>query len=272
MKPAWLFESDTFDHNVKHIIEEAQRQGMRTEVVRCHEDCDYLGLYDMDDCVIVHGTLWFAKLVARESGWVPGVFGVTDKFSCHSYYPHFERYLLNEWHAWLPYGMLKKEKKLCYGMFGLDDAIFIRPDTGDKPFSGQLIYKENFDKDIENLGHATIRDDEIVLVSEPRNISAEWRFFVADHEVIAGSYYRLDGKKHIARNTDARALNLATEIASQDFQPERIWCLDICRTASGNYHLLEIGCLSCAGWYACEIEPIVREASRIALEKWNDVS
>lgn len=225
----------------------------------------YLNLFNEDDCVVCYVSLGFGEQIKREARWIPGVYHNSEQFRCINYYAALGKYLLNRKSLIIPFWLLQDAKDFVYERFGLDDCIFVRPDSGNKVFTGQLIKKEEFDDD---LGHVTLSPGELVVVAEPRNVVNEWRFVVADGKVITGSQYVCDDKLFRLRCTDDKAWQLAQEIADQRYDPDRLYCIDICQTKAGNYYLLEIGCFSCAGFYACNLEIIVREASRIALDQW----
>jgi hypothetical protein len=99
---------------------------------------------------------------------------------------------------------------------------------------------------------------------------SEWRFVVCQHRIIAGSRYQ--PSQPVGDNEeDAAAWNLAAHIARTPWQPDPMWILDICKT-SGGLSLLEINSFSCSGFYACDVEPIVREATRLALWEWMEIN
>lgn len=277
MKVSWLFETDIFDEGVVRFSDAANDHGMEAAyVAQCRSgdvagrfDGSYLDIYPADACVVFHGSLGFAAQVRREASWVPGVYCTPENLKCSRYFPEFGRYLLAQDYAMVPFGDLARRRDLLFGLFGLEDTLFVRPDSGSKIFTGQVIYRENWEKDLGLIAPASISPAEMVVVSSPRNIVGEWRFVVADHEVIAASSYRLD--REIAREPwplDGDAYLLAKEVASHPWQPDRLWTLDVCRTNSGHHYLVEINSFSCSGMYACDPGPIVEHASRIALEDW----
>jgi hypothetical protein len=73
---------------------------------------------------------------------------------------------------------------------------------------------------------------------------------------------------NIQAEYDPAAFELATEIAGGDYQPDPAWVLDICRTATGDYRLLEIGGFSFADLYACDKNDVVAAVSAAALKTW----
>jgi hypothetical protein len=62
---------------------------------------------------------------------------------------------------------------------------------------------------------------------------------------------------------------LAQEVAFCEWQPDSIWVLDLC-WSKGAAYVLEINFFSCSAFYKCDLHFIVREASRVAQQKWTE--
>lgn len=189
----WLIESDTFGEGLGRIRDEIRKQGMRVEIVSyipAQSGMTYKDLYGPDECVVFYGSLEFAEQVRRQTTWVPGVYHTRDNFRCVSYYPQLAKYLLNSDYIMIPYGELMRQQSFLFSCLGEDDAVFIRPDVGYKIFTGQLIYRERFERDVQRLGFYEVKPSELCVVSRPRNLINEWRFVIADRKAIAGSRYR----------------------------------------------------------------------------------
>jgi hypothetical protein len=169
----------------------------------------------------------------------------------------------------LPRNEVKRRKQELYSLFGKEDCIFIRPSSGFKTFTGKLFTKEKFEIDWPWVEQFT-EPENLVIVSTPKDIKAEWRFVVAENEVITGGIYRLDNKLLYKREYPNEALDLAKEIAKK-FSPDPMYVIDICQGADDNFYLLEIGSFSCAGLYECDMVPIVERASQVALKEWEEV-
>ncbi len=228
---------------------------------------EYLKSFSPDDCVIFQGSLQFAAQIRREAKWIPGVFFNSVRYNCTHYYPALGEYLLNENYMMLPYGELKRRKEYLYEHLGTDRTIFLRPNVGDKLFTGKLVFKENYEKDVEMLGFYDVPSEALVVAAEPQNLNAEWRFVVTEDGVVAGSQYR----KGIQVWRDAaypqEAFDLAGEIAKK-YKPDGAWVVDICLTKSGRYRLMEVGCFSCCGLYECNRDAVVAAVSAAALKEW----
>lgn len=224
-----------------------------------------------EECVIFYGSLETAKLIRETKKWIPGVFYDKKAYDCSSYYPHLGKHLLNgNKYAFFPYGELHRMKDFLYAVFGEEDTIFIRPDNGSKEFTGKIVYKERFEKEIEIAGFYGISSNFMVLVSSPKNIQKEWRFFIVDGQVVTGSLYK-DGYNKVKLPVyDDGALELAKKVGIGSYQPDRAWVLDICQTQVGNYYVLEIGCFSCSGIYGADIDKIVQSVSKTAIKEYEE--
>lgn len=274
MQCHWLFESDTFGEDIKGIVEEVRRQGMPAVVahyVPLTSGQSYQDIYPPDVCVMFYGSINFARQINAETEWIPGAMGYPENFRCSSYYPHFGPLLLNGVrYGMYPYGELIRMKDMLYDIFGKDNTIFIRPDTPDKLFTGALIERRYFDKDIPRLGYDEIHYSKTVVVAKPRNISSEWRFIIADRQIIASSMYRLLGEKFVQEGSTKEARFIAEAACHIEWQPDRMYALDVGQTRAGAHYIVEIGDISTCGWYACDRTAVVAEASRIALEEWQE--
>jgi hypothetical protein len=273
VKTSWLFETDTLDRGTSRMFEEVKRQGMEAKYASTVPDRferTYLDLYPREACVVFCGSLGFAGQAQREAQWIPGVYNNRNSFLCSSYYPHFGDLLMAEHYTMLPFGDLLRRRKWLFEEFGQEDTIFLRPNTGFKLFTGKLVHQDTFKRDLDQLGCFYVDPGEIMVVSEPRNVEDEWRFVVVDHKLVASSSYRIAGEVVQEAGAPEAANDIALSIAGRPWQPDRAWVIDVCRTRSNNYYLVEINSFSCSGLYACEAEPVVREVSRVALQEWEE--
>lgn len=269
MNVTWFLEHDWNDPTYPALVKEIEKQGYNLIRASQFENC--YELFDKEDCVIYYGTLNFASEVRRKAKWIPGPYYHPTAYDCIHYYPKLGKYLLNSQYIMVPWGDLRRQKDFIYDTLAEEDTIFLRPNTGLKLFTGKLIYRELFDNDLNLLGYKDPDPHDLVIAAPPRMVMNEWRFVVADKEVITGSQYKFMQQSILRKNEDENAFNLAQEIAREDFQPAPVWIIDICQTKTGNYYLLEVGCFSCAGLYACDLAVIVDKVSKTALKEWKDL-
>jgi hypothetical protein len=170
----------------------------------------------------------------------------------------------------LPFSELLRKKEWLYFTLGVDETIFIRPSSGDKIFTGQLFYKHNMEEELKRTLNSFDLDylqPMMVVIAKPQTIIKEWRLVVAQDQILSGSLYH-DRTLNLDYRGYPKEVKILTEkiLSETTYRPDKIWTMDFCQTSDQKIHLLEIGGFSCAGIYECDLEPIVREVSRISLE------
>lgn len=268
-KPIWLME-DVAAESIEPTLKALERGGYEYHVLDCPAVDKALEMFPGEENVIFCGGLRSAKLLRRRAKWIPGIYYNISAYDCVNYYAHLGKYLFNGNYIILPFGDLYRQKEFLYEHLGQERSIFLRPNRGDKLFTGKLVYKEYFDKDIESLGFGQIEAPELIVAAEPRNVKAEWRFVVANKQVIAGSQYKKNDRIDIDPSFPQGAFDLASEIAVNYESGDDVWVVDICETIGEEYKLMEVGCFSCAGLYQCDRDRIVKEVSDLAEKEFKE--
>jgi hypothetical protein len=272
--PKWLIEDFDSDNRFADLAAEAERQGcdVRVEKYIPFEGGE-LDYFSDDDIVLTQTSINLALQIQKQTNWKPGPWLTAEHYECTHYYPIlqsagipllngdclFGRRRMVEEHI----GMLVKE-------FGEAQSgrIFIRPSSGLKPFTGMVfIYREpHWSNDWQWVTMGTTEDD-ILLIAKPFDhndrVINEWRFIAAEGEIIAGSHYM---------NSDytSPVLDEAREMAIETakvYQPDPMYTVDVCKTADGKFHIMELNSFSCAGLYGCDLKPVVERAIEIARRK-----
>lgn len=250
----WIFGGNVFGENLERFSLEVEKQGMRSvhlgpwvteeELLPfCDEPCLFLGCISACDQVADMNIL------------SPGPYLIND--DCTAYYGKFGSMLLNERYIMLPFDDLLRRKDDLYDILGIDNTIFVRPNSGKKPFTGKAVEKNRFEKEIDYISRWGF--DGLIVVSEPRNVVREWRFVMNKSKVVDCSQYlpkRSPGAPPAVRDLAA--------LAGWMWNPGTLWILDICETKDGSLHILEIGTFSCSGLYECDAATIVYVASKVA--------
>ena len=107
------------------------------------------------------------------------------------------------------------------------------------------------------------------MVAKPVKIDAEYRFIIADQKVLTGSQYKADRAFEVSPDYPADAA-LFAELVAHSWQPHPIYVMDVARMVDGNYRLIEIGSVNCAGYYRCNIRLIVEKMTEIACREWEE--
>lgn len=223
-----------------------------------------------DKNIIFQGSISLAKQIQKEKSWT--VFASWDNLKCSTYYAHWGKYLLNSDYIMMPFAELKRRfKELLMPGDPLypGGAFFVRPDSNAKTFSATVlsgVRDFGTDDKIKNTWERLLYDPpatELVIIAPVKPIHREWRVICSKGKVITGSRYKTWNQVDYKAELPDAVKELALEICSGEFQPDPIYVLDICDSPSKGTCLLEAGALSVAGLYHCDLEALVREASKI---------
>lgn len=281
----WLIEEGTFSEDIQPIVDEIRQQGMIAETIRYKpfESGEY-NQFSPDDCVIVLGSINLVRQIQRQKPWLPGSFANFQNFDCLTYYAYFGKYLLNENYYIMPLGEVKRKHDHLQRKHG---KLFIRPCSGTKNFSGQILDFGSLLNHEDQYGKPELP----VVISSAKEIRQEYRMFCSGEKYIAGSmYYNDQGIHHTEAlkttiedlssgkfgNDDHNAINAISYaeniLKKVKWRPDKIFGMDIALDASGHPHLLEINSFSCSGWYKTPPKMLVAEAARLAREEWEEIN
>lgn len=270
----WLVEDFEGDGTLDPLIHEIKRLGMPIEVINPFDNIlkDKYTNYGPDDCVIYYGSLNLGWKIQREQRWIPGVYCNFQNLSCLTYYSHWGEFLFNQDYLMLPLLEVDRRKDEIFDKFGVDGAIFMRPDSGAKTFYGNVYPYDEWDSELKLMdGYAGKPLDEIlVVVSSPKPISREWRIVVGtDNGPIAASQYKKDGELNEDTGCPVDVWNIAVKLSKHKWQPDRLYTVDVCES-EGKFYFLEVNSFSCSGLYRCAPYPIVKMATQAAIKEWQE--
>jgi len=271
MQAKWLIQNH-YDLEGKDLIPELEKQGIEYKMVDYEplQSGTYNHLFNANDCVIVHSTLNMAQQLRREVAWIPGVYCNFDNMKCTTYYSHWGNFLLNNDYVMIPFMEFVRRSDEFYKMFGVDGCIFIRPNNGTKSFTGHVLPKDELESETKIINqYSNIDLDKLlIIISSPKVIDVEWRVVIADKQVVTLSQYKKDGKLNTNNDTsNYDVLKLARGMAKHDWQPDRVYTIDIA-LSNGVYSLLEINSFSCSGLYNCDYSAVVKYVSLVAENEW----
>jgi hypothetical protein len=281
----WLVEE--YDDHVKELVAEIRKQGHECDFLNYYKmtkDNNYTGIglpkgcgvFDPHQPVLFYGSIQLANWIHRSKPeWIPGVWYNYDKYKVSHWSTKLGKYMLNEDFYILPVAEITRRWEWLFNNIGDGHNLFIRPDNGTKAFGGKTFYKENWKIDWENASHL-MEPHELCVVSYPCNIDREWRFIVADGQVITGSQYKdhvsAEIQNIIPSDYEAnRAWKFAQKIADEKYDPDPMYTIDICICHGNMFYLVEINNFCCSGLYACDLPKIVAKASEIATKEFNEL-
>jgi hypothetical protein len=144
-----------------------------------------------------------------------------------------------------------------------EQDTFIRPDLDLKHFSGQVMNRlecADWLNDAMSLppesGSYAIDPNMLVCLSEPKNIQAEFRWFVVGGKVISGSMYRAHGqmrKERIDRDDE-----IAEAQSFADGWLPHVNCVMDLALVNDRLYVIEFNCINSSGFYDHDVGAIFK--------------
>jgi hypothetical protein len=225
------------------------------------------------DCVIFRGSINGSSLIKQNRpNWI-GTYHSQPTFCCSNYYSYWGKYLTQKNYIMMPVAEVLRKWDWLFKTLGKNNKLFIRPNSGEKEFNGQLISHEM--KESWKMMTVCIQNcliNEMCVISSPINIQKEFRLIIADNKVITGSLYKeldfiksepLEDQRDKSDIVEFAERIINDDVNSPVYKPPTlppVYCLDIA-FASGEYSILEVGCFCCCGLYLCDIHKIAIEVS-----------
>jgi hypothetical protein len=182
------------------------------------------------------------------------VFENSEWFKYSYYARFFGDELLNRDYCILPAVELKRLKYEILGRYSEDCKIFVRPDAGNKVFTGTILDIEEFDSFSEEY------NENLVVISKPNfDITGEWRFAAScEGEILGVSLYRYSNNLVSAASCPPKMMDYVTSLL-KDFKeyPNKILTIDIASINDKRYKVIECNAFSTSGLYAMKPEKIV---------------
>ena len=104
--------------------------------------------------------------------------------------------------------------------------------------------------------YSGLDESEVLVVSPVCDIIQEWRFFLVDGEVVAGSQYRHDGITRIREPIAPEVWDRARRLA-EGWVPSPHCVMDVCLTREGDMKIVEFNSINSSGFYAADIRRFV---------------
>lgn len=269
MKVRWIVENFTDSEDYRNLIDVVRESGRDCFVIGRGNHVDFdASSFKSNECVMFLGSIQMTKNVTDRlpSGCFPISYNTWKNYLCSSYYPPLKNHLFNDNFEFTTIGEFRANFFEFYRKFGKEAMVFIRPDTGEKSFQGQLLDIQDFDK---FWGSSQIQSDdpnEKMIVSSPKNINGEWRFVCSKYnggEIIAQSTYQYQKKRTLIPSAPVGATNKCLEVLREGYYPDSVFCVDICEDNDGNFWLLELTSFSSAGLYATDKRKVVNRVNEI---------
>ena len=259
----WVLEPDIFPETHEPIRNAIRDRGLRLVDWSDAWWSDGVPTRVPKSSVVFHGSLGNAARIASELNWTPGSFCPVQSFRCSSWYESARQWLVHQyWHICAANELVATSREIAERL-GSTDRLFVRPDSPLKPFSGRVVDVSNLT--LAKLDHGFYYDDETipVVIAPVQSIGNEWRFVIANREVITGSAYDPTTRKPVAAQLNSAAANFASIVAASIPEPANVYILDVCE-CDDQLRLLELNPFGGADLYACDANAIIDAVSYIA--------
>jgi hypothetical protein len=157
-------------------------------------------------------------------------------------------------------------------ILNLNGPHFIRDAYGDNLIKGKV--KFNNDEFLtmyhsfygRSLGNKKMDEDYSMIISTPKTIHSEYRFFVVRGKIITASLYNCYGE-FIIHNIDDRSPSIKSsndklwrfaEKMIDTYSPDESFVIDVAMLDTGEMKVLECNCINCSGFYAVDIDTLIR--------------
>lgn len=220
-----------------------------------------------EGCVVTYGTHQFVRqMVTHHAGrWQPGGFSQIERHSFSASSAYLGDLMLNDGYIILPFGEVIRR-----GFDAFGDAYFVKPDSVTKAFTGFVMTREKYQTELTTLREkSAVEDDLLCVVAKPQAIEAEFRFVIADREVVTGSQYRWEDRSDMRLDVLPICRELAAEVARQPWQPDRCYVCDVALLdGHSRAKVVELNTFSSSGLYACDTRAIVEAVSAAAYREY----
>jgi len=216
-------------------------------------------------CTVSYGSIQFNKYMLKTYRFCPGSYFNDEVKKFSAYAPKLGGdILLNDDYYLLPFGEFVR-RGLKPG-----ESVFIKPDSGLKTFTGKVITHENFDHEINSMKQIEIvYNDTLCVIASTKPIDGEFRYVIADGEVISKSQYSWDHQLEVRIDTFPEGDALAEYVAKMEYQADKVYFCDIAMS-NGMAKVIELNAFSSSGLYACDTDKIAKAVSIAALKEFEE--
>lgn len=265
----WVIQSNglslSHSHDVQKLTEFLDHQGTPYRPIEViASDDSQIDVADWNGPVLFYGSTKLVEKVARNNRWRPGVYYDAEAFK----YESMEDALVSEC---LNYGCdtMSMERAIEWMNDINANEMFIKPAADMKEFVGGVRNFREMNELLEPGHQSRATKDTIVVMSEPKEITHEWRTIIVNGRVITGSQYRSHGQTMRPGDygTLPEVVKLYAESMAAKYHPAPVFVLDVGELADGSLKVVECNCFNCSGWYWSDFYVIARDVTAFAAEK-----
>lgn len=255
LKMHWLiqrgFDSDRYYLQLIETLE-------RLEV--SHSFCKVVPFSDSDEGLLLetplpeglpvycYGSYSLSKHAIRR-GFLPGAY-ISNDSSMDNLLKHYGSNMLNSDMWVVPFSN---------DLFPNWEEMFVKPAEDTKAFVAQVMTNEEFmdfrNKIVNAEGYSTVTKDTMVCLAKPKNIEAEYRFFVVRGSVVTYSQYKIGDRVVYDSRVDQYIVDYAKKMVAL-YEPDDAFVIDIALT-EGELKVIEVNSINSSGLYAIDLQKLV---------------
>jgi hypothetical protein len=147
---------------------------------------------------------------------------------------------------------------------------FVRPNLDLKQFAGLVIEAKECAEwfvdaiECDSSGSYKMTPETEVVLAVPKNIQAEWRWFIVGGKVVSGSMYRLRGRLVKDREIDCNVIMEAQKLAAE-WLPHKCCVMDTA-LVDDKLYVIEFNCINSSGFYDHDVDDIFNELYKYSIE------
>lgn len=223
----------------------------------------------------IYGSFEFVK---KYTSMYPNVcaFQENSNFNCSVYLSEMRTdEFLNADNLFTTIGLLKKNRKQIFNYFN-SEQIFIRPNSGFKVFTGFPVSFEELDFELSSLKQLyNIEESALIMISKGQSINEEYRFVIANNEVITGTSYKVGDKIDINKEPDNSIIDFVNNYLKLNkketsWTPDSCFILDVAKLSNNELKIIELNAFSHSDFYNSDFVKAFNAASKILYEELND--
>lgn len=130
---------------------------------------------------------------------------------------------------------------------------FIKPTRDLKAFDAGILKAGTTIGDyVHSINRQRFYMEENIVISETKTIIDEYRFFIVNNEVVAGSAYRQNKIAQVNALVPDIVFSYAKKY-SKLYKPADIFTMDLAVLDNGDIKIIEYNCFNCSGVYLCDM-------------------
>lgn len=211
------------------------------------------------------------RLIRKDYPSTPWLFFNNSHYKVSYWLPRIDPSIavLNKEALFLPSGLLGS--KQVGNIVQSGDKIFIKPDSGNKSFTGFSVVNDQ-------LLHTNIKDQLMFSHIEPEEMCVlsphidlediEWRFWISENKIIAYTPYAWESEP-LFYEPPTQVMQMAEKMAQNSWQPDYCYVADFCTTKQGQVMLIEINAASTSGIYNVQMNKLIPLIRLICEKEWS---